>query len=283
METVILKSQVAVATHTLKSVNQDCGLARALPESSGTVLAIADGLGSFHQAEIASAFAVKKAVEELALLTAGADLDFDQLFETIQAGLQEISDNASAHKGPCLGTTLICVMESSDRYQIAYLGNGAIFHIRGDFNHFSDRVFLPWNSVNLLNPHTREEGGKNAMYKLLSPYAKPHQIRPQVLEIYKDDIGPGEIIMVCTDGIYSADEVPVGKDSEGKIWISGEESMELFYRHLSSYFRDEGQDLDGVLKQYLAELEKKQLIYDDCTLGVIISPQTIKYHQQNRS
>jgi hypothetical protein len=236
-------------------------------------------LGSFHKAEIASDAAVREAVDNM--VASQGELDFVRLFESIQNALKGLQVDQAEVEGPSLGTTLICLIETKDRYRIAYVGNGAVFHIRGDFNHFSERVFLPWNAINLLNPHTREEGGKNAMYKLLSPSAKPQQIRPQIIEISKDEMGPGEILMVCTDGIYSADEVAVGKDSEGNIWISGEESMALFYQHLDAFFKANSKDLQATLQSYLLTLEDRQLISDDCTLGVIISPQALKYQQTN--
>lgn len=272
-------------TISLKEINQDYFLKTEIVELKCNVLVVADGLGSFHYSEVASEFVCKKVVDVIEKLENIRDLDLVNIFEEVQIDLkkkyEEEIPEADRIKN-AYGTTLISCIETLDEFIIGYVGNGGIFHIRGDFNNFPERFYLPWNSINLLNPHSKEEEGKNAMYRFLSPNSHPEQIIPSVIRLSKDRFGSGDILMICTDGIYSYDEVKIGKDPNGKIWISGETAMELFYKHLKLFFMKEDfndYNLNESIRDYLAELKSKNLIDDDATLSLLISSTALNYQK----
>lgn len=278
-------SLIVGGTVSLKEINQDYVLQTEIAELKCNVLVVADGLGSFHYSEVASEFVCKKFVEAIEKLENINDLNLVNIFEEVQIDLkkkyeEDIPEDDRIKNA--YGTTLISCIETLDDFIIGYVGNGGIFHIRGDFNNFPERFYLPWNSINLLNPHSKEEEGKNAMYKFLSPNGHPEQIIPSVIRLSKDRFGSGDIIMICTDGIYSYDEVKIGKDPNGKIWISGETAMELFYKHLKLFFKKENYNNDNLnesIQDYLGELKSKKLLDDDATLSLLISSTALNYQK----
>ncbi|SEQ89017.1 protein phosphatase 2C domain-containing protein [Neolewinella agarilytica] len=270
------QSIIGKGTLSIKEVNQDFVAAANVPNKYN-VIAVADGLGSFYNSEYASRFVCENLVNLIEDHDNMEELLFENLFEEITLNLKNkvAADFGSddSHKN-CFGTTLLCCIETEDEFQIGYLGNGGIFHIRGNFNSFPGRFYLPWNSINLLNPHSIEQSGKNAMYKLIEPNYKIGQIIPSVIKIRKDKLHFGDIIMLCSDGVYSYDEVQMGKDPNGKIWISGEEAMEKFYKHLNRYFSNKeftNEALDVVINEYLEDLKMSDLIHDDTSLALVVS------------
>lgn len=272
-------------TFSLKDVNQDFCLTNNLVALKCNVIVVADGLGSFHHSEVASRFVCENTIEIISKWNEIQSLDLINVFEEVQINLkkkyEEDFPEAKRVKN-AYGTTLICCIETLDEYIIGYVGNGGIFHIRGDFNTFPERFYLPWNAINLLNPHSKEEEGMNAMYKLISPNSTPEQVVPSIIRLSKDRLGCGDMIMLCSDGIYSYDEVKMGKDPNGKIWISGETSMEMFYKHLKLFFKNQTFDktnLQDTITNYLAELKIEKLIDDDVSLALLISSNALNFQK----
>lgn len=272
----INQSIIGKGTLSIKEVNQDSVAAVNLP-SICNIIAVADGLGSFYKSEFASKFVCENLVEVLGKQDMLEQLLLENVFKEITLNLrekieEELGDEDLSEKS--FGTTLLCCIETEDEFLIGYVGNGGIFHLRGNFNSFPDRFYLPWNSVNLLNPHSIEQSGKNAMYKLIEPNYKPEQIIPSVVKIRKDKLHFGDIILLCSDGVYSYDEVQMGKDPNGKIWISGEETMEKFYKYLNRYFSNEeytNEALDSIIGEYLDDLKNNYLIHDDTSLALVVT------------
>jgi hypothetical protein len=182
-----------------------------------------------------------------------------------------------------LGTTLLCALELENEFLIAYSGNGSIWHTKGSFNKFSPNRYLPWNSINLLNPHCSEEDGKAALYRYIS--VSDAQYLPTVIRLSKNLFTPGDIIIVTSDGVYSSDQVQIGKDESETVWIRSEESMPILYSELSDFLKKnpketKNEDLEFALNVFLENLKTKNYMHDDTTLGVIITEKAIDFHQQ---
>ena len=245
---------------------------------------VADGLGSHYLAEKGAEICVN----ELKLLLENFDesqLNFDELFKTILSKLKEeaskIEDIQKLEtKRNVLGTTLICIVEYNHKFVIAYVGNGSIWHIRGNFTHFPPQRYLPWSSINLLNPHTNDENGKEALYKLFSLESEDENVKPTIVEVSKDNDLFGDIFIVSTDGLFSNDKTPIAKDREGGIWISGETKMEILYSKIKSFlFNQSNITLEKEIEFFYEEIKDKKLL-DDCTsIGIIITDQALNYNQ----
>jgi serine/threonine protein phosphatase PrpC len=280
----------AVKTLGSKQPNQDACAVAANPDHPLSAVVVADGVGSHYGADLASATVAESLGTYLRSLDREMPIDLREAFTFAHARLVHEVERRHDPSSPqidwtrAFGTTAICAVETKRSIVLAYAGNGAIFHIRGNFNTFGPAQLLPWSALNYLNPHSISLNGKNAMYKLLSPRATSEEIEPAIIEIAKDDAHFGDIILCCTDGIYSFDQVSIGRDGNHNLWISGEASMERFYATLKRFFENEP-SIDGLetaLETYLAELGEANLVTDDCTVGVVITRKALEFQAARR-
>lgn len=279
----------ACATSTHKStINQDYCVSFLNQNLNFSGLILADGIGSHFKSEIASTFCCTRLKQLIEDIQQDEDLDLSKLFLQVKKDLElyvstEAELQASIiNKEESLGTTLLCIVDRETDYLLAYAGNGSIWHISGRFNEFGSYYLLPWNSINLLNPHTVEQGGKAALYRYIS--ISDVSPVPTVISLSKHLDAPGELLVLTTDGVISNDAIKVGKDEAGTIWIRGEETMSLLYTTLSDFLKTDpdnatNEDLKFALEGFLRLLREKSLMHDDTTLGVIISRVALDYHQ----
>lgn len=245
---------------------------------------VADGLGSHYLAEKGSEICV----QELKILLESLDVfqpNFEELFKTVLYNLKDKAELIAEiqkleSKQNVLGTTLICIIEYEDKFVIAYIGNGSIWHIRGNYTHFPPQRYLPWSSINLLNPHTNDEDGKEALYRLFSLESNEENVYPTIIEVSKDNKLYGDIFIVSSDGLFSNDKAPIAKDREGGIWISGETKMEILYSKIKSFlFNQSSNTLEKEIEAFYSEIKEKKLL-DDCTsIGIIVTEQALIYNQ----
>ena len=279
------KSVLATATNTNKSENQD-----SKGEFEGVnfnTIFIADGLGSYKYPRLAAENVIAFFKTRASTLNVEAGKRFNPSFNSV---FKEAKDKLIEFANQNLkeeekqeinlfGTTAITIFETEEKIYAAYVGNGAIWHIRGNFNEFPESYQFPWNALNYLNPHTIPESGKEALYKLITNSSDNNECIPSVIEIDKDRMY-GDIIMICTDGIYSADQLKAGKNDKG-VWVKYEPSMLTFFKTLNNYFkitRYNQEMLRMFLKKYLEEI--KSMLDDDATLGVLMTKETLNYQKE---
>ena len=89
--------------------------------------------------------------------------------------------------------------------------------------------------------------------------------------------------MICTDGIFSNDQLNMGSNSAGK-WIKFEETMNLFFQKLKIYFEKvtepNRENLNEFVTNYLEVI--KPIIDDDASIGILITPQVLQYQNNTR-
>ena len=289
------KSISVTASGTNKAKNQDDCAQTYIESVNAHIVAVADGVGSHKYAEIGSSFVVSKAIELLSDLVVRNpyNIDFEQVFADIQSSLNDHIQKNYASKeelqeGSCFGTTLIIGIDLPDKFIAAYIGNGSIFNISGYFANFPPSIYLPWNSINMLNPHTVEQEGKEALYKIFTWEGNKQDHTPTVFEIIKNKDLPGEIFILTTDGVYSADHSVPGKDGEGFIWIPSSKTMEFLYEYLKNYMlnkdvKHDETSLENMLNSYLLHLKETKEMFDDTTLGVVITGNCLKYFEEKRN
>lgn len=251
-----------------------------------SIMAVADGLGSFEYADLAAQYACEGIAEYMHSIQHKTLRSFDmynvfmhaQQYLIQQAEKYLNYNNIKPAHNNIFGTTLIVVLETEEEFICGYCGNGGIFHIRGNFDHFQASQYLPWNAVNYLNPHTVQNAqGKESLYKLLSLYGSPAEYLPTIIRISKDNILYGDMLMICTDGIFSNDQTQIGKDSKNNIWIQGEATIAKLYEFLKPLPRTE-KALQEKIQEYLSYLNAEKMLDDDATLGICISQAMYDYH-----
>ncbi len=264
--------------------NADCGVRAIL---------VADGLKSHAYAKLGAQWAIEEASERINTAPAITASVLREIFVAARARLIAKAASFCAREGitvdknQSFGTTLIVAVETPSSIIVAYVGNGAIWHIRGSFNEFSQIRYLPWNALNYLNPHSIEgPAGNEEVYRLISFSDNEHEAIPTIIEIEKDLVsGYGDIVMICTDGIYSSDQLDVGRFMDSSIWTKAEPTMLRFFSALNDFFCSSNAETDEALKlaleRYISQLRTDGLLDDDASVGVIVTAPALKY-QSNR-
>lgn len=282
----------AVATETnKKGTNQDSFCQKYLPSASASIIAVADGVGSSFRSEIGSAFVANRAVELIAeaIEKDPKQIDFDCIFNRVQQDFDLEIEKQFADQmdvipttGMAFATTLVVGIDLPDRFIAAYVGNGSIIHLSNRFITFPKYICVPWNAVNLLNPHTVDQDGKESLYRVFfyKGIGRAHQ--PSVVEVRKQKQGnDGEIFIITTDGVNSNDHDIAGKDEEGSIWSPVSQQLADLYDHLKAYVTSpeeiNNETLLTSVETYLKAMKEGKKLDDDTTLGVFITPLAIKY------
>lgn len=272
--------------------NQDAvGLAEN-PGRSLRAIIVADGIGSCAYAREAAQSAVAGAREALESSSVS-----DCLEESIRSARSHIARAAQADPVPSQatgpgaggswGTTLLVGVETEDRFTAGYLGNGAIWHLRGNLVDFSPSLHVPWTAVNYLNPQTMPVHGKEVLYGYASASGEGQELPPTVVTVNKDS-RYGDLFVLCTDGIYSADHVVQGADPQGQVWLSAEATMVRLYRALSSYLREAGvgatsQGLHECVHACLDQMLADGLLEDDASVAVLVTGAAVAYQGRRAS
>jgi serine/threonine protein phosphatase PrpC len=273
-----------VASKPFKDPNQDAG--GVYHGTHYSALAIADGLGSSLDAHIASTLAVKNflaGVEDLDQQAHRIDPDtVRQLWERmVRALAHRATHNTARYRNQphALQTTCTTVIELPDSYLISYLGNGSLFHMRGDFWSFWERRW-PWCVTDLMLGHSfLNETGKDTLYGILSPSGLTADIR--FLQLWKDTTY-GDLLVLCSDGISSSDHLRVGRDANDKLWLEVNPHLDaLLNQFLKPYFAQLGQsdDTAAVLDQALHTFLAAPTFDDDATVGILVSSHAKNYYQ----
>ncbi len=232
---------------------------------------VADGLGSSEGAGEASRWLVLKLTE---VFDEETPPDLSRLHDIIKmlrdAYLEELGTPENIQFGgtPRHATTLIVCLETTDEYHIAYLGNGAILHLRPQ--QFAMRPHTPWYAVNLLNPHSQMQDGKEALTRFFSPDAGDQTLTPTLLTLRKDAIG-GEILILCTDGIFSQDSVTGGEAANGRVYHESSMRLTLLYNALKGLGSADNTRLQAIVDAYLDTIHPEK-VDDDTGIAVLFSP-----------
>jgi len=243
---------------------------------------VADGIGNHEKVEVAAQFVVDFLKAQIEQADSIEESSLEVAFENCKTAFDR--KFRSVISNPQFGTTAIVALEyphsGSSRIKAAYVGNGAIWHIKGNFNQFSENQRFPWNSINYLNPHSEEQNGKEALYNCIS-FSEKNYLGPSSID-FSCDSEFGDIVMICTDGIYSYDQMVCSEDGFGEIWLQYNIKMKVFYRYLAEYFKQGNynkETLEKMLYNYLSELKEMNLLDDDATLGLIISCKAMEYQK----
>lgn len=279
------KSLLSTHSTTDKDINQDYISSFINQELNFKGIVLGDGIGSHYKPDVGSKFCVLELVRLLKNCETINELDFNSLFKKVSNSLVKEFESKIDNIEPksAYGTTLICILEFEEKFIVAYVGNGSVWHLRGNYpNLISNQRYLPWSAINMLNPHTIEESGKEALYKFFALETLEKQIEPSVITIAKDNFIFGDILIATTDGMYSNDHIQVAKDKEGGLWIQGEKKMEILFNSLKDFSQNKdlnNDTLDNILTSFTEAIKEQKLLDDDTTFGLVYSEKAIEYQK----
>lgn len=283
---------VAVATATPRedpAANEDAFAVLGGSAANVRGVALADGLGSYSHARLAAHAAVRGVEAASRALGRPSATGVRALFTAAHSAVRRAARaGPGGEAGPpaaqSFGTTLLVAFDTPAELWAAYVGNGAIWHVRGNFDGFPATTALPWCAVNLLSPHSVLCHGREVLYRLVDAAAEASP--PSVVRLQPDPEF-GDLLVVCTDGVYSADQLTQGTDVNGAVWISGEPPMVELFRTLRALFAEwdgKGEpELYRALAECLGRLRARGVLEDDATVGVIVTAAALDYHRRKRA
>lgn len=268
----------AAVSQGVKSNNQDA--CQALSQSGRNVLVLADGLGGLRHGGPAAQQAVKFVSGQLS--GAAERIDYPAVFRAAKQHLITYarSQNHTDDEAAQYGTTLLLAEETTDAIRVAYVGNGAIWHVRPQAILEPERQLLPWSVSNYLNPHSKDGEGAELLYRLLSGNDLTSEAHPTVLDVAKDP-AQGDIFVLCTDGIYSADQPQLGQNEAG-LWVRADAQalgLVRVLREALTHPNPTNSLLREALENYLRSIDKQ--LDDDATIGVLVTGQALIFLSQS--
>lgn len=270
-------SIIAAATLGSGKRNEDAvGSVSSLPYK---FLAVADGLGSFAMPDIASKTIIQSIQADLP--ETYDQLDFYALFKSAKQSLIDLEENETHEADEVdqerYGTTLICMAESDSEITLAYVGNGSVWHLRGNYMQTTGATDVPWGAQNLLNPHSVNVNGREALYKLISDDQDFGKAVPSIIRLEKDPV-EGDVLIITTDGIDSPDQRRIGKNDKGT-WQRQNTLLISLYDLIHSASTDglqDDQQLKNLLEDYLSS--NKTEFMDDASLGILLTQPFLNAH-----
>lgn len=283
----IQNSLYALISDTDKEENQDaCG--HYYDEKTGTrVMAIADGIGSNKHVAIGSRFVVDKALELIAAdLQDNKEIIYTDIFAKIQAELTamvvgDFADQLDSLNRKDFGTTLIIGVDTPETFTLAYVGNGCVYYMMGDFVKFPEANYLPWSVNNLLIPHSLpdEVTGQDTLCKYFSYLPTLiDQFVPTVITVSKNHHA-GEIFIMGTDGVDSLDKHDEFAFSHNELMMTSSWRVSLLCDWIKKTLKSPSElsndSLHQMLEKYMITLRNENRMDDDTTLGVFVSQKVL--------
>lgn len=252
---------------TPKAKNEDFHITFENSSFSGVI--VADGVGSYSRAKEASKRAIELLEEKILNLDENSiEESLYQIFNDIEEDLNRLGEDNDCID--CYATTLLLALKFKTKILIAYLGNGAILHIRNSMSKSKMNQLLSWGITNYLIPHTiKNKDGKEALYKFLSSNRNNNsleKITPTILTINREY--NGDIFLLCTDGFYSNDQLTIGKINKTGETLSVYDKKYVDVLNIIDDFYTHGTSLKIELEKYLEDI--RETLDDDTTIGILV-------------
>jgi serine/threonine protein phosphatase PrpC len=228
------------------------------------VLVLCDGIGEFQDSRTISEFAVNQFITNR----------YNNLRELILDGELEKMKKSGLHAG----TTFIKAIQlkNTNKICIEFLGDGGIIHLPGDFDILPHSDF-PYKYNEIMLPHNSPNGQLN---RHISHRSTKAELAPGEIEL-KLNHPSGDILLFFTDGISSLEEKVILRDDHGRYWRSESEAIQFILQNLSEFLQNTNSNgFQDSLVQFnhsiLQKLKNNNLLEDDASLGIIVTPNVLK-------
>jgi len=253
---------------TPKRINEDFFTTVKTSLFEGVI--VADGLGSYSNAKEASNISVLFVKEQLTSIKSIINIEetLYQIFTATEEKLHQIAQISGDIDS--YATTLLLALKLDKEIILAYLGNGAILHIRNDLSKCKTNNLLSWAVTNYLIPHTvKNRDGKEALYRYLSSddNSNPNKTKPTILKLQREH--NSSAILLCSDGFFSIDQLQIGKiNKTGKKLSIYDNSYSDVLEIFEKFYTHKDFAIEEALKQYFKEHQNN--LDDDMTMAVLI-------------
>ncbi len=167
-----------------------------------------------------------------------------------------------------LSTTVITALIKDKRAEFSYCGNGAIIEISQEWFLLPEEIPTPWGINNYLNPHTRLIEGENKLYKSVKATHNTITHKPDIITIVRED--HRNYFLICSDGLYSSDEISTGWDEQTKeYYIVENKRLILLLELLRKYHARQWNNISEFTTEFRKQLES-QAVGDDLSYVLFI-------------
>jgi len=186
------------------------------------------------------------------------------------------------------GTTLISAtidsIEETLMLRIAYIGNGSVFHLHGNYHeiHAShDSSSKPYRFSNILIPHIDKEG---VLLRHISHHSNEAELIPSFIDLSLTGIN-GDIVLLFSDGISSLEDDIIVTDDQQRMWRYQSENVSIVLSDLHEWLKSKSSEInqkvmDDFLDSTLMKLKNDKKLEDDASIGLIISDSVLNYYKE---
>jgi serine/threonine protein phosphatase PrpC len=204
--------------------------------------------------------------------------------ECLQQLIDEIGKEVKS-KNIIGGTTFISAIKSKKPgfVKLAYLGNGGIIRLQGNFYHeiVSD---IPYFYTNILLPHVNGDG---ALLKHISHDSGERELLLSEFELNLNST-TGDIIFLFSDGIESLENQFIIQDDHQRYWRYESQLFQLLMKalHQALLNTEITDDLtllfNKIIKKTLLDFQSKNLLEDDASVGIVITSAVFDHYKTLR-
>ena len=197
-----------------RPTNQDAVVVRALPDGR-ELAAVCDGMGSHHAGGLASHRALEGLVEGL---TGG--LDLEAAVQHAHSAVLQAASEADDREG--MGTTLVALLRTGDRYDIANVGDSRAYRIGPDgvqqLTHDHSFMAEALRDGRMSTDEAARSPWRNAVTRNLGAEG--------ALDV---DVFPGfdatkdHVVILCTDGVHGV----LSDEEIGEVWRDSADIRDL--------------------------------------------------------
>lgn len=163
----------------------------------------------------------------------------------------------------CYATTVLTAVVRSGWAEFSYCGNGGIFEIRPEWFSLPTEIPTPWGITNYLNPHTCFIDGENRLIRSINAMPKEGSWMPDVLSLKRTAEG-SSYFFICTDGLYSSDEISTAWDErDAQYYIMESRRLLLFLEIIRKYHQSKWQERENFKLEFAERLNEEHLMADD--------------------
>lgn len=176
------------------------------------------------------------------------------------------------------GTTIITAVQTNNKVEINYLGNGGIVHLPGDF-FINQSTDIPYRYADLMLPHISPKG---FLTKHMSHHSGKPELDPTEISL-KLNNPTGDILLFFSDGISSIEEKVIIKDDHERYWRVENSAVQKIIRELHVLLKKaDKQDfftqLTDFNKSILQQLKTEEYLEDDAALGILITNRALEFY-----
>jgi hypothetical protein len=228
---------------------------------------VCDGVGQFSD----SAKAADLIIEEMKFWNGERNNLYGLISRAQQLLVDEKIDGGS--------TLIISNLEDKENsnLRMAYIGNGGIIHMHGDFG-------FELNSIhrfsNIMIPHVDKNG---TLIRHISRQSIPSDVQPTFIDISLT--APfGDVVLFFTDGIVSLEEEQIIVDDSGRIWRNQSEAVSFILNKLHEWLQRNckefsNESLLAFNQEVLEDLKVMGKLEDDASMGIIITEGVLKFYR----